>query len=364
MMYKSVIRFLSALLSGLALSASSATACLTFCLQHDDEVVFGRNFDWPVDTGALIVNRRHVQKTAFVPPPEQPVTWVSKYGSVTFNQFSKEVPIGGMNEEGLVIESMVSRTEQPAADTRKAINELQWIQYQLDTCKSVGEVIESARGIRIARFAVGLHYFVSDRSGKGAAIEFLNGKMVHRSAERLPAKVLANTSYDEALLTLGGGEGTGAKGAPFRPRGDTRFQRAAGMIAEYDGRQPAVAFAFRTLDAVSQRDFTKWQVVYDITQRRIYFRTLRDHGIRIVELANFDFGRLNDTLMLDVNSGGPGSVGDRFQVYTETLNDALINASLVEFKKAGIMQFIKAEQIAYIKKVVASCRPKPSAQAD
>ncbi len=119
----------------LALIGSSADACLTFCFQYGKNVVYGRNFDWHIDTGAVIVNRRDVRKTAFVFPPEKPVSWVSKYGSVTFNQFSKEVPVGGMNEQGLVIESLMSVAEHPSMDKRKAINELQWIQYHLDTCK-------------------------------------------------------------------------------------------------------------------------------------------------------------------------------------------------------------------------------------
>ena len=83
----------------------SLYACLTFCLENGGNIVYGRNFDWPVETGAVFVNPRNIKKKAFVfPLDEKPMTWVSKYGSVTFNQFSIEVPVGGMNETGLVIE--------------------------------------------------------------------------------------------------------------------------------------------------------------------------------------------------------------------------------------------------------------------
>ena len=109
----------------LVLLASNTHACLTFCLQHEKDLVYGRNFDWDVDVGAVIVNQRHIRKAAFVIPPDKPVTWVSKYGSVTFNQFNREIPIGGMNEKGLVIECLVSRAEYPSPDKRNAINELQ-----------------------------------------------------------------------------------------------------------------------------------------------------------------------------------------------------------------------------------------------
>ena len=35
-----------------------------------------------------------------------PASWVSKYGSVTFNQYGRELPTGGMNEAGLVVETI------------------------------------------------------------------------------------------------------------------------------------------------------------------------------------------------------------------------------------------------------------------
>ena len=36
----------------------------------------------------------------------QPARWTSKFGSVTFNQYGKDNPMGGVNERGLVIEVM------------------------------------------------------------------------------------------------------------------------------------------------------------------------------------------------------------------------------------------------------------------
>ena len=330
--------------------ASNADACLTFCLQQGPNNIYGRNFDWDVDVGAVIVNQRHVKKTAFVLPPERPMSWVSQYGSVTFNQFSREVPVGGMNEKGLVIESLVSTAQHPRPDTRSAINELQWIQYHLDTCKTVDDVIRSARAVRISKYAVSLHYFVSDHSGKSAVIEFIQGKMVHRSANRLPTKVLANTHYDRALKTM--------------PSQKGRFARAAQMINQYDGKKDAKEYAFRVLDTVAQGDFTKWQVVYDISRRRIHFRTLRNRKIKLIVLSDFDFEHAKDALMLDVNIGGDGNMWEHFTKYTDQLNDDLMKICLREFKKADIMQHIKPEHIEYIRHVVNSSRRDPRKNAN
>jgi len=323
-------------------AASNAAACLTFCFQKGTNNIYGRNFDWGVDVGAVIVNQRNIRKTAFVLPPERPMSWVSQYGSVTFNQFSREVPVGGMNEKGLVIESLVSTAQHPNRNRRSAINELQWIQYHLDTCKTVADVIRSARSVRISKYAVSLHYFVSDPSGEGAVIEFIQGKMVARSANRLPVKVLANTRYAHALKTV--------------PSKKGRFARAAQMINQYDGKKNAKEYAFGVLDAVAQGNFTKWQVVYDVSRRQIHFRTLRNRKIRLIVLSDFDFERTKDALMLDVNIGGDGNMREYFRKYTDRLNDNLMNTCLREFKKADIMRHIKPEHVEHIRNAVNSSR--------
>ena len=56
------------------------------------------------------------------------LNWTSTYGSATFNQYGREFPMGAMNEAGLVVETMMlDETEYPEADSRPAINILQWI---------------------------------------------------------------------------------------------------------------------------------------------------------------------------------------------------------------------------------------------
>jgi penicillin V acylase-like amidase (Ntn superfamily) len=73
----------------------------------------------------------------------------------------------------------------PAADQRASLNELQWIQYQLDNSSTIDEVIGSDQLIRISRNdAAPLHYLVADSKGHAATIEFIKGKMVvHKSNE-------------------------------------------------------------------------------------------------------------------------------------------------------------------------------------
>src|ERR1700755_3020224 len=79
-------------------------ACTTFCLKNKGEVLFGKNYDWNIGDGLIFVNKRGVSKEGAA--DKNAARWVSKYGSVTFNQYGRENPSGGMNEAGLVIELM------------------------------------------------------------------------------------------------------------------------------------------------------------------------------------------------------------------------------------------------------------------
>ncbi|MCD6376636.1 MAG: hypothetical protein J7L94_13990 [Caldisericaceae bacterium] len=79
-------------------------ACTIFVLKRDGKVLLAKNLDWFIDDGFIVVNKRGVKKVAFEMNDGDPVKWESRYGSITFNQFGKEFPLGGMNEEGLVIE--------------------------------------------------------------------------------------------------------------------------------------------------------------------------------------------------------------------------------------------------------------------
>ncbi|MCD4733203.1 hypothetical protein K8R78_03070, partial [bacterium] len=88
------------------LLASLAGACSTFLLANDEEIIFGRSYDFEVGDGMLVTNKYGVSKSAFMPYSDVAATWVSRYGSLTFNQFGRETPQGGINDAGLVVELM------------------------------------------------------------------------------------------------------------------------------------------------------------------------------------------------------------------------------------------------------------------
>ncbi|HOC73269.1 MAG TPA: hypothetical protein PKL54_10660, partial [Candidatus Hydrogenedentes bacterium] len=102
---RAIYRGWTAAALAMLLAASAAHPCTTFVLENGGAPVFGRNYDWSVESAALFVNKRGVRKIAVLlnPATAPPAEWTSKYGSVTFNQIAREFPCGGMNEAGLVV---------------------------------------------------------------------------------------------------------------------------------------------------------------------------------------------------------------------------------------------------------------------
>jgi penicillin V acylase-like amidase (Ntn superfamily) len=84
------IPFLAALWIAFGLAAP-AEACTTFCLRDGGRILFGKNYDWNVGDGLLVVNQRGMARKADL-PGDQPASWVSRHGSVTFNQYGAISP--------------------------------------------------------------------------------------------------------------------------------------------------------------------------------------------------------------------------------------------------------------------------------
>jgi len=314
----------------------SSQPCTTFYFDDGDQPVFGRNFDWMIGDALVIVNKRNVSKTAMVNDSEtgisQPVSWTSQFGSVTFNMICRELPMGGINEAGLVVElMMLVDTQYPEPDSRPYTNSLQWIQYQLDNFGTVEEVIASDSQLRIRGVPAdyGNHYLVSDRNGSCASIEFLDGKLVYYANETMPAKVLTNSTYEESTAFLY--EHIGWGGDLQIPQSDSsldRFVRAADMVKNYDpgASESAVDYAFDILADVSQSVFvhTQWSIAYDIKILRIYFHTLENEKIRYIDLSSFDFSCRTPVKVLDINEDLSGDISNNFVDYSYEMNRDLI----------------------------------------
>jgi penicillin V acylase-like amidase (Ntn superfamily) len=324
----------------LFLTASKSHSCTSFCLGDKERPVVGKNYDWSVGDGLVIVNKRGVHKTAAQYRDEKfgkPIRWTSKFGSVTFNQFGRELPMGGMNESGLVVELlMLTETVYPDPDSRPSISMLQWVQYQLDNFSTTQEVIESNSQLRILPplEGPGMHYFVCDRDGNCASIEFLDGEFVDHTGGTMPVKVLTNSTYEDSL---GSWIHEKQSGAPsYQTTG--RFVLAANLLKDYHTKksEEPVNNAFSVLEKVSQGSFTKWSIVYDIPNLTVHFRTFSNQRIRHIALRDFDFSCGSPVLVLDTNGDFQGDVTGKFLEYTRTTNRMLLENALRNISFQGL----------------------------
>ena len=78
-------------------------ACSAFYYNGENKIL-AKNFDWGFGQGYLIKNIRGQQKYSYGFRGNNVAGWISKFGSITFNQNGKEFPYGGINEKGLVVE--------------------------------------------------------------------------------------------------------------------------------------------------------------------------------------------------------------------------------------------------------------------
>ena len=317
-----------------------ALPCSTFFLKHGDESVLGKNYDWDIEEGMVVINKKGITKKAI--NYTNPVTWTSKYGSVTFNQYGQGFPCGGMNEAGLAIEIMwQDEAEFPPPDSRPEIDNMQWIQYQLDNVTTVDEVLASDTLIRIAPLSeAAIHYLVCDRNGGCAVIEYLNGKRVCYKNNNMPVKILTNSTYAESIrfIKLYRGFG-GIMPLPESNGSLERFARIAHMLKVHnpDKSGDIVTYGFEVLSSVSMGDYTKWRIVYDIEKRCIYFQTESKKKIKKIDVTGLDFSCQTPVKAMTINTGLSGDITDKFNPYTGKMNKKLIRST---FGKTGFLKDI------------------------
>jgi choloylglycine hydrolase len=311
----------------LHLGASSSRSCTGFVLRGKGKPIFAKNFDYGFGGGLLVVNKRNVAKTAA--SPQAPAQWVAKYGSVTFNLYGRELPMGGMNEEGLVVECMwLDESEYPPPDGRPTLSDLQWIQYQLDNSATVSEVVENASLVR--PFGYGgskIHCLVTDRNGDCAVVEYIGGKLVVRAGKQLPVPALTNSTYDNSvgfLEQFAGDENAEMYLVNSRSLG--RFVIASRAVESFESKpqQDGIPYAFDVLSKASAGEYTQWSIVYDVSGRSIQFRTKENPSIRVIDFADLDFSCQKPVLIHDLTATGSGSIAKDLEDYTYEKNKALV----------------------------------------
>ena len=306
-----------------------ARSCTTVLLGSKERPVFGRNYDYFFGDGMIVVNKRDMTKMAL--SFDNPIKWTSKFGSVSFTQYGREFPNGGMNEKGLTIAVLwLGRTKYETPDDRPSISPLQWVQYQLDTAASVKDIVDSQKRVRVKPIVGAMiHYFVADKSGKCAVIEFVDGKRVVYSGQNLPGAALANSTYKFSIGQLQQCKAFGGDLDAKDVTRSRRFVNAAARAKTYTAKSGnPVDYAFETLDRVAQAGFTRWRIVYDIAKGKIHLKTAAAEKLKTIDFSGLKFDSKSPVKVLDINSQLGGDVTQKLEDYSAKKNEDLIRLAL------------------------------------
>ncbi|MEE4270224.1 MAG: hypothetical protein V2I67_01035 [Thermoanaerobaculales bacterium] len=287
-----------------------ANACSTFMLQHESELLYGHNLnegDIGVP-GMVFVNKRGVFKEGrtlselTTKDGVEPSTlrWISRFGSVTFNNFGKDLPDGGMNEVGLYIWEMNEEADYPTDDELPRLMHANWMQFVLDNYASLDDAINSTNEIVLDGWT--WHYFLGDADGNTATLAFIDGEVVVHRGESMPVPGLFNTPYDREMEILRYFEGFGGEYEPDLDDSNVpRFVKTAVMTRDYDPAMDAVEYGLMMLDQLKVSDVPEWSILIDVRRRDVYFKTRINPSIKRFSMNDIDFSNRGPTLVLDLD---------------------------------------------------------------
>lgn len=266
--------------------------CTIFVGQEAGNCIVAKNYDCFVEAGMIFTNKRKVKKKSLVMPPEQEFYWTSVYGSVTFSQSGKGMPVCGMNEAGLVVEqATLPETVYPVMESKKTISCLEAIQYLLDTCENVKQAIEAFSDFNISNQSGKLHYFLIDKEGNKAIVEFLNGELhVFRDEALIP--ILTNSCY-EGLC-----KGKTSYVSEYEENSFYRFKVVKDELKR--NLEWTMDSVYRILYEVRRKD-TVWSVVYDLAYGNVLFMD-KIGTIKVINLNEVDYGEDASSYLYEMKS--------------------------------------------------------------
>jgi choloylglycine hydrolase len=320
------MRLFAAGLLGFLCIATKGESCTTVGYQSGGGMFMGKSYDWSEDQGMLVANKSGMQKQALIFDGSDALEWESRYASVTFSQHGRDFPVGGMNEAGLAVEIMLGDFEGPSG-AMPAVNEVQWIQYVLDTYGSVAEFAEGIRAIKVSKLVVDAHYLVCDQGGICASAEYLDGQIVLHTGSSMPAKVFANSTYEESASHLARHQGFGgSQPIPTDHSSLSRFVRMASMSQSLERQPPSdpIAEGHAMLDSVANSGV--WRIIYDLEAKAIHFRRA-GQSMRTVNVAEMAGNCTEQVQVYDLRSNDSGDITSRFINYTREFNGSIIRQS-------------------------------------
>ncbi len=325
-------------------ASQSALACSSFAEFQTHDRLIAKSFDWEVGVGHMVSNPRGLHKQALIANTERnkirnsaiAVEWRARFASLTFNQFGKEFPYGGMNEKGLVVEILnLADTQWAEPDEHPEINDLQVIQYLLDTSADLDDVKINMSKVRLVAFSKGVQYFVCDLNSC-LAISLISGALNLTPIGAIAG--LANSRY--STLMKYAEKFTGFGGSAPIPDGDSSFARfvRGGAFLQSLSSTSQLQDMFSLLDEVVIGTLNKWRIVYSRSQSQVHLQMNsvegRSAGINFVWAQSLyrdcDQSLGHGSQFLDMQKQRNGDLTLQFIPFSASQNEALVREAALK----------------------------------
>lgn len=182
--------------------------------------------DWPEPDGYVVKNVRGAAKSALMCPESAlPFPWVSRYGSITFDMPADIPGVGGLhgpgcglNEAGLYVgvgSLFVDSATYPGAGDKQALRCGEVVRVLPDTCATVPEALAKldtfgVTELFVGNISYGLYWFLADREGTCAIVEFPPGTNGIESVRVPPLhRAMTNDYCEQSYAILSQYEGFG-----------------------------------------------------------------------------------------------------------------------------------------------------------
>ena len=317
----------------------SAAACTGISLTaKDGSYVQARtieNANEPLPSDYVIIPRGH-QITSFTPVGKNGLTYRAKYGVVGLSVVREEFIAEGVNEAGLsaglfFFPTYGSYMPYDANDAAHTLGDLQVPTWILANFATIDELKSGLKGVRIVgldKTAV-VHWRIGEKSGRQVVLEIVNGVphfyenqvgvltnapgfKWHITNLNNYVNLRAGSAPKEQLsgITLSPlGESSAMLGLPGDATSPSRFVRAAFLKATAPVQPTAMDAILQAFHLLNNFDVpigiehsagnvpdmpsaTQWTSAIDLTNGRVYYKTMYNNTIRCIDLAGIDFGKV------------------------------------------------------------------------
>ena len=288
----------------LMFTLSCAYSCTVVSINNDRTNMVARNFDWHTGSGFIQMDvkgeRKQVKHLKKINKSSAIKSWQVNYSSIIFHAHAPDdanPAVGGINSTGLSIEQLDLELPKVDGDFNKQVpvlDEEQLINYLLDTCKNVKEVLQKLHKINIThRYRV--HFFITDKQNTQAVVEYFNDSLVSYYGAPLKYPVLTNTLYSTSRKyykkQIKDHDNSCKQHWGYSSL--ARFVKAQCYLKQFQSNSKAMNTkqALNMMRQLSQPSNTQWQtqwtVIYNLKTQKIIFAK-NDHKIVLNYKKLFD----------------------------------------------------------------------------